>query len=301
MPKNGAKLPSEEGHDLRSALRQPTFLQVRLLLLVLGVGLSIGQAILAWERGAPPTEVVAPVLYIPVFAGAIFAGLTGGLVAAAISSLIYLLVLVDQSAVLGLKLFVGLLLSRVVTFVFYGLMVAMGTRFIERRLRKLEIYDQIDDDTELYNGSFFLEGSDLEISRARRYQSIFSVAEIRMNQSLLEGASRRRYRRVLRDIAGQFSGAIRGVDRLSRVKDDDSERFLFILPETGREGSEVLVGRLEAGMRQLLQDHNLTANGHVSSRVLTLPDDQGSLDALRMEVAAGESQRRVIADAGAAG
>lgn len=283
---------------MRSALRQPTFLQVRILLLVLGVGLSIGQAILAWERGAPPTEVVAPVLYIPVFAGAIFAGLSGGLIAAAISSLIYLLVLVDQSAVLGLKLFVGLLLSRVVTFVFYGLVVAIGTRFIERRLRKLEIYDQIDDDTELYNGSFFLEGSDLEISRARRYQSIFSVAEVRMDSSLLQGTSRRRYRRVLRDVAGQFSGAIRGVDRLSRVKDDHSDRFLFILPETGRQGSEVLAGRLEAGMRDLLDNHKLTANGHVSSRVLTLPEDQGSLDSLRDEVAAVEAQRKVIADAG---
>ncbi len=284
--------------SLRSALRQPTFLQVRILLLLLGVGLSIGQAMLAWERGAPPTEVVAPILYIPVFAGAIMAGLVGGLVAATFSSLIYLLVLVDQSSVLGLRLFVGLLLSRVVTFVFYGLLVAMGTRFIERRLRKLEIYDQIDDDTELYNGSFFLEGSDLEINRARRYQSIFSVAEVRLDSSLLQGTSRRRYRRVLRDIAGQFSGAIRGVDRLSRVKDDDSDRFLFILPETGRQGSEVLAGRLEAGMRELLENYKLTANGHVSSRVLTLPDDQGSLDSLREEVAALEAQRKVIVDAG---
>ncbi len=278
-------------------IKRPTFLQVRLLLLTLGVGLAVGQAMLAWERGAPPTEVLAPVLYIPVFGGAILIGLAGGLVAAALSSLIYLLVLVDQSSAIGIRLFVGLLLSRVATFLLYGVVVAMGTRFIERRLRKLEIYDQIDDETELYNGSFFLEDSDLEMSRAKRYQSIFSVAEVRMDRSLFQDASRRRYRRVLRELAGTLRGGLRGVDRPARIQDGNSDRFLFILPETGRQGSEVVVHRLEDAVRQLLDERKVTADGHVSARALTFPDDEAALGALREEVTQLENERRVLAEA----
>lgn len=280
-----------------TTIRRPTFLQVRLLLLVLGVGLSMGQAVVAWERGAPPTEVFAPVLYIPIFAGAILAGLTGGLAAAAFSSLVYFLVLVDQSSVLGLRLFLGLLISRVVTFVFYGLVVAMGTRFIEQRLRKLEIYDQIDDDTELYNASFFLESSHLEKSRAARYRTVFSVAEVRMDRSLLEGKRHSQYRRIVRELATALQGGIRGVDRLSRVQDESSERFLFILPETGKPGCETLAGRLEVAARQVLDDRNLTVNGHVSARTLTFPDDEQPLESLRREVAEIEAEAKVIADA----
>lgn len=283
---------------VRSFLRRPTFLQARLLLLVLGTGLSIGQALVAWERGAPPTEVLAPVLYIPVFAGAILAGLTGGLVAAAFSSLVYFLVLVDQSASLGLRLFVGLLLSRVITFVFYGLVVAAGSRFIERRLQKLELYDHIDDDTELYNGSFFLESSDLERSRATRYRSVFSVAEVRVDRNLFEG--KRHHRRLIRELAGVLRDGIRGVDRLSRIQDQSSERFLFILPETGKQGSETLTDRLEAAARQVLTDRKVEANGHLSARVLTFPDDEAPLEHLRQEVAEVEADRKILADAGMA-
>jgi GGDEF domain-containing protein len=284
--------------DFSYVMKRPTFLQVRILLLALGVGLAVGQAMLAWERGAPPTEVLAPVLYIPIFGGAILVGLTGGLIAAALSSMIYTLVLVDQSSSLGVKLFVGLGLSRVTTFFFYGLIVAMGTKFIERRLRKLEIYDQIDDETELYNGSFFLEDSDLEMSRSKRYQSIFSVAEVRMDRSLFEGASRRRYRRLMRELATTLKGGLRGVDRPARVQDDGGDRFLFILPETGKQGSEVVAHRLEDATRQLLERSRVTVNGHVSARAMTFPDDEGPLGELRREVAAVEAERKVIAETG---
>ncbi len=278
--------------------RRFTVLQVRLLLLVLGTGVSIGQAMLAWERGASPTEVLAPVLYIPVFAGALFMGLWGGLAGAAISSVTYLLVLVDQSSSIGMRVFVGLLVSRVSTFVFYGLVVAVGTRFIERRLTKLELHDYIDDDTQLYNASFFLEDSDLEMSRAKRYRSIFSVAEVRMDRSAMEATSRRKHRRMIRDLATVLRRSVRGVDRPVRVDDGASERFLVILPETGKEGSQVLVGRLEETARRFLAEHRIVADGLVSTQALAYPDDQESLDTLRREVAEVNDRQRVLAARG---
>ena len=281
---------------MRSVTKRPTFLQARLLLLTLGVGLAVGQAILAWERGAPPTEVLAPILYIPVFAGAIFFGLAGGLVAATGSSALYALVLLDQSSALGMALFVGLLLNRVATFVFYAVLVALGSRFIEGRLRKLEIYDQVDDDTTLYNAAFFLEDSDLEMSRARRYQSIFSVAEVRMDRGLFAGTSSRKYKRALRELGGLLGRAVRTVDRPARVDDGTSDRFLVILPETGHEGSQTLAGRLETATRNFLAERDITANGTVSARALTFPGNESELEALRQEVADADARRRAISD-----
>ncbi len=277
-------------------LKRFTVLQVRLLLLVLGFGVAVGQAMLAWERGAPPTEVLAPVLYIPVFAGAILLGLAGGMAGAALSSAVYLLVLVDQASTIGMSLFVGLLLSRVTTFIFYGLVVAVGTRFIERRLQKLELYDHIDDDTQLYNAAFFMEDSDLEISRSRRYQSIFSVAEVRMDLDLFGGASRRKRRRIMRELAATLRKAVRGVDRPVRVEDGRSERFLVILPETDKEGSRILAGRLEDATRRFLSEHKFVPDGQVTAQALAFPDDQESLESLRAEVAEVEARHRVLAE-----
>ena len=276
-------------------MKLPTFGKVKVLLLVLGTGLALAQALVAWERGAPPTEVLAPVLYIPVFTGAIFFGIVGGLVAAAIAALLYLLVLVDQSSALGTRLFVGLFVNRAMTFAFYGVVVALGTRYVEGRLRKLELYDQIDDDTELYNAAFFLEGSDLEITRARRYRSIFSVVELRIARDLFQGTSRRSYQRTMKELARLLRDAVRSVDRPARVADEASDRFLIILPETDAPGSAVLTGRLETAAREFLQSRGLAPDGSVSARAISIPDQQESLAALRQEVAMIDSQRRALA------
>lgn len=278
-------------------MKRVTLIQAKLLLLAIGVGVGMAQTTLAWERGAAPTEVLAPALYIPVFAGAIFVGLWGGLVAAAASSAVYTLALVDQSSALGMRLFTALLVNRVFTYVLYGVLVAVGARYVEGRLRKLELYDQVDDTTELYNSSFFLEDSDLEMNRAARYQSIFSVAELRIGHDLFDGSSRRRHHRALRGFGQVLRQAVRTVDRPARVDAGDSDRFLVILPETGREGSTILAGRLEEAARSFLAQQKLVPNGNVSARALTFPDDRDSIEELRREVADADARRRVLTPA----
>lgn len=136
------------------------------------------------------------------------------------------------------------------------------------------------------------------MSRANRYQSIFSVAELRFGRDLFEGTSRRRHRRALRDFARLLRQAVRSVDRAVRVEDGASDRFLVILPETGREGSAVLVGRLEEAAREFLAQQRLVPDGNVSARALTFPDDTDSIEALRREVAEVDAQRRVLAPSG---
>lgn len=275
-------------------MKKFTYLQARVLLLLLGAGLALGQTVVAWERGAAPTEVLAPALSILVFVGAIFWYIAGGLVGAALASLLYGALLADQAESVGLRVFAGLLVSRVAQYVFYAIVLAAGTRFIETRLHKLELYDQIDDDTELYNASFFLQDSDLETSRSNRYRTIFSVSELTIERVAFAGHKRRRYIKVLRDVAGRIQQAGRTVDRPVRVDETSRDRFLIILPETGREGAQIFTGRLEVQIRDFLAERDCAVDGNVASRAFTYPDDQATLAEVREEVARIEQARKAI-------
>jgi len=271
-----------------------TYLQARLLMLALGVGVSISQSLLAWERGAAPTEVLAPLLYIPVFAGAIFWFVPGGLAAATLSSVVYGTLLAETSKAVGLRLFIGLLLNRITAFVFYAIVIALGTRFVEGRLRKLELYDQIDDVTGLYNSNFLIQDTDLEMSRADRYQSIFSLIEVAIKREAWAGMRRRAIRRSVKDLGDKVHEAIRTMDRAARVETEDRERFFVLLPETSQDGAAILVGRMRIATEELLQRQGCTVAENVSARALTYPEDADQILDVRAEAAFADEARRLL-------
>lgn len=271
-----------------------TYLQARLLLLVLGIAVAVSQGLLAWERGAAPTEVLAPILYIPVFIGAIFLYLPGGLVAAGVSSVIYGTLLADLAARAGLGQFIVLLTTRVSFYFLFGVVVALGTRYIETRLRKLEVYDQIDDETGLYNSAFFLQHTDLETSRADRYRTLFSVAAMDVEPEILAGLRSRRQRRVIKELASRIEESIRHVDRAAHADDGSRDRFLIILPQTGEEGARVFAERLGGASSEFLSERGCSVDGHLPVDTITYPDDPDRLRALREEIARLEDQRRIV-------
>lgn len=271
-----------------------TYLQARILLLILGMGLAVTQTLLAWERGAPPTEVLAPALLVPVFAGAILAYLPGGLAAATLSSLIYGVVLSDTVSAVGMRLFVVQLIVRVFQYYFYAVIISLGARYVEGRLRKLELYDQLDDLTELYNSAFFLEDADLEVSRSNRYRTLFSVSELVVDREAFTGFSRRRYRKAIRELAQRVQNAVRKMDRAARVDGGDKDMFLIMLPETAREGASIFTGRLEIEAREYLTTMGCVVDARVRSRAIAYPDDPDDLATLRQEVAELDLQRRAL-------
>lgn len=271
-----------------------TYLQARLLLLVLGVAVAVSQALLAWERGAAPTEVLAPILYIPVFTGAIFFYLPGGLVAAGISSVIYGTLLADVTARAGLGQFLVLLATRVSFYLLFGVVVALGTRYIEARLHKLEVYDQIDDETGLYNSAFFLQHTDLEASRADRYQTFFSVATLDVRREVLADLPSRRQRRVIKELASRIEESIRHVDRAVHADDGSRDRFLIVLPQTGGEGARIFAERLEQASAEFLSERGCSVDGHLPVDTMTYPDAPERLRDLREEITRLEDRRRTV-------
>ena len=269
-------------------------MSAKLLLLAVAVGIGLGQTVLAWDRGLPPTEVVAPFLYVPVLAAAILGGYAPGLIAAAMASLVYALALQDQSSVVGFGAFLGLLTDRVTTYGVYAVVAAFGSRYVERRLEKLERTDRIDDATGLANSADFLEDSELEIKRSDRYGSHFSIAEIGVQRDAFRRVTRKTQARVLRHVGATLRDSTRIVDRPARLADDELERFVILLPETNQQGCQVLAERLDTAIRDVLQAHSITADGNVTVRSLAYPEDRQSILDLRELAIDVDIKRRVL-------
>jgi GGDEF domain-containing protein len=271
----------------------------KLVLVALAVGVGLSQTVLAWERGLPPTEVFAPFLYIPVLAGAVIGGWGAGLVLAALASLLYGAALQDQSHTVGFGVFVGLLIDRAATYALYAALAAFAARYVERRLTKLEWVDRLDDATGLGNAANFVEESELEISRADRYGSAFSLASVHLDADVVHAQSRKRRAQLLRILGSTLTNATRKVDRAARIHDDDGEEFVIILPETGPDGSEVLASRLDTAVRGALESYAHGLDGQLRVTTLTFPRDRADIEALRERARAADAEDRVLGAIGA--
>ena len=269
-------------------------MSAKIILVGLAVGVGLAQTILAWERGLPPTEVLAPFLYIPVLAAAVLGGWTPGLIAAALVSMVYGAALQDQSKTVGFGLMAGLFVDRAATYALYAVAAAFVSGYVERRLWKLERVDRVDDATGLGNAAEFVEACELEMKRADRYGSTFSLAEVRLDAEVLDAQNRRRRAKTLLTIGTTLAASTRRVDRAARVTSHDAEQFVIILPETGEDGSNILAGRLDTAVRTALAGCSVEANGQLSVHTLSYPGDRDEIERLReaaIPLGAGDDAR----------
>ncbi len=269
-------------------LRRIGYRRARLLLLGLGVAVLAVIALLTYIRRVEPVEVAATLLFIPIFIAVVLWGTTGGVVAGALAAVVYGMLRLPAIDAVGIERFAGLLISRSAAFVAFGALGGWATRQLQSSLDKLELYDQIDDETGLFNARFFLEDTDLEISRAQRYRTFFSIAIVDIPEERLASLSRRRRKRLIREVGRDLPAAIRKVDRAAHVRMSDRHRFAVILPETAREGAGIFTGRLGERIESQLP----SGAGEVVARSLTLPDDMEALQALREDFAAVDRAER---------
>jgi GGDEF domain-containing protein len=244
-------------------------------------------ASIAYLRRVETIEVISTLLFIPVFMAFFFGGARTGLVAGLISAAAYAALRFPAVEVLGSERFIWLIWSRAAAFVAFGVLGGWATSQLQASLTKLELYDQIDDETHLYNARFFVEDTDAEIARSRRYHSIFSVAAVDVPHSAFEGLSRRQKEDLLRDLGRLLSGSIRSVDRAVHAVDDQRHRFAAILPETGAEGARTFADQMAKRLQgQLGRPRGETDSVHLDTATFTFPGDDGAVAALRHEFAA---------------
>jgi GGDEF domain-containing protein len=256
------------------------YAQARRLLLAAGLAILVVTALIMLVRKVETAEVVATLLFIPIFIAFVFWGVRGGVIAALAAALVYFLLRYPAIEAVGVGRFVGLIVSRSFAYLAFGLIGGWANEQLQGSLTKLELYDQIDDASGLYNARFFLQDTDLEMSRSRRYQTIFSVALVDVPSADFESHSKQK--KIVRELAGLLKESVRTVDRAVHGRSDTHYRFAVVLPETGPEGARIFAERLGDNMASFLNGRGVNVRREdINASSATFPEDEAALATVR--------------------
>lgn len=258
-----------------------SYAKARAILLVLGLLILIGIGAVMFVRSVQTVEVIGVLLFIIVFIGLVFWGLPGGLIGAGIAILSYVGIRYQGIQTFGWGELSGFILTRSLSYLVFGAIGGWANQQLESSLQKLELYDQIDDETGLFNARFFLQDTDLEMSRSLRYQTIFSIAIVEIEVDALEALSRRQRAGVLKELGRQLRDSVRTVDRAFHGRDRNTHRLGVVLPETARQGAEIFTSRLASSIREYLSAKGIDVPKELPHRALSFPDDESDIVAVR--------------------
>ena len=284
---NSATLDRSIDGMAASSLGRIGYPLARRLLLVLGIVILGLLAGIMYVRRVETVEVLGTLLFIPVFIALVLWGVRGGVGAALLAVAAYAALRYPAIEAVGADRFVPLILSRGAAFLAFGAIGGWASQQLEMSLQKLELYDQVDDESGLFNAGFFVQDTDLEISRSKRYQTIFSVALVDIPAKALDARSRRDRNRALRDVGRLLTDSVRTVDRAVHAFDGTRHRIAVILPETAKEGARIFTDRLAGNLTEQLVARGASLRDDELERVaITYPGDDAELDRLRDEFAA---------------
>ncbi len=265
-------------------LSRLSYHEARRLVLATGLVVLAAVAVVTYARRVDTVEVVATLLFIPIFVAFVFRGVLGGVVAALGAIAVYAATRTPAIEAVGVSEFTGLLASRSAAYLIFGAVGGWSTQILEGSLEKLELYDEVDDDTGLFNARHLLRQTELEMARARRYETLFSIVVLDLPAAPLNGLGARARRGVLRDLGRQLREGVRTVDHVVHTRDGDLHRLVAVLPETAGEGAEVFRGRFDERIRTFLAARGAPiADDEVSARSMTFPGDDAGVEALRAE------------------
>lgn len=264
-----------------------TYGSTRRLVLAGGLAVLLLIAAVMFVRRVDTVEVVAVLLFIPVFLAFTFAHVVGGAVSGVLATVVYAFLRNPAIDAVGGGRVFGLVAGRGVGYLAFGVLGGWASQQLERSLEKLDVYDQVDDATGLFNARFFVQSTDLEMSRAGRYQTFFSVCMVELPAGPLEALPRRKREAVLRDLGGQLRDAVRSVDRAVHARDGSVHRFAVICPETGAEGAAVFTGRLAERVAAFVRSRGVAIpDGDLVSVACTFPGNDDRMAGLREQFAA---------------
>jgi GGDEF domain-containing protein len=264
-----------------------SYASTRRLILAVGLGVLLLVAAVMYLRRVDTVEVLAVLLFIPVFLAFVFWDLIGGVVAGVGAAICYAVLRQPAIDAVGGGRFATLIASRGISYLAFGILGGWANQALERSLEKLDVYDQIDDETGLFNARFFVQDTALEAARAVRYKTFFSICVVDVPTAALDAMPRRKRAALLNDLGHQMKDAIRSVDRAVHARDGGAHRFAVICPETGTEGATVFVDRLAERLAEFVKGRGATIGADVLPRMsCTVPGDDERLAALRAEFAA---------------
>lgn len=270
---------------MSEGLSHLTYQKARQLLLFAGLAVLLLTAGVMYMRRVETVEVLGTLLFIPVFVALVFYDWRGGLIAGALAGLAYAALRYPAIEAVGADRFLGLIFSRTFAYLAFGAIGGWANKQLAGSLNKLELYDQIDDHTGLYNARFFVQDTELEMSRSKRYQTIFSVVRVTFPSAGMLGLQRRQRVAIRRDLGRMLKEAVRTMDRAVHGFDGNHHNFAIVLPETGREGASIFVNRLADRMYTFLTERKVQVSEEdVTRQAVTFPDDgEEAVEQLRSE------------------
>ncbi len=259
----------------------------RRLLLAVGLFILLALAGVMYLRDVEGVEIISTLLFIPIFIAFVSWGLKGGVIAGVLAAIAYIWLRYPAIDAIGAGRFVGLIASRALGLIAFGAIGGTASEVLESSLQKLELYDQIDDATGLFNARFFLQDTDLEMSRSKRYKTIFSVSVVSFPTKALEGLGRRQQRATTKELGRLLGDGIRNVDRAVHGTDGVNHRLAVVMPETGREGALIFTQRLRDKVSAYLQTKGVEIGPRdVVAHSVTYPvDGDPEVQRLRSEFA----------------
>ena len=269
---------------MASRLSNLGYSKTRRLILIAGL-LVLGIVVaLMLVRRVQTVEVIGTLLFIPIFLAFVFKGVRGGVIAGLLAAVAYAAMRYPAIDLVGFGKFAGLILSRSIAFLAFGTIGGLASSQLESSIQKLDLFDEIDDLTGLYNARFFIDNTGLEISRSARYQTMFCTAVVDVPTSAFNGISKRQKDKIIKELADLLKESVRTVDRAVHAADDGRHRFAAILPETARDGGRVFTGRLVTKMVETMNHRGVeVTEAQVPYQVSMFPGDDEDIQQLRRE------------------
>jgi GGDEF domain-containing protein len=244
-----------------------TFDRAKTLLLMSGLILIGVVGLVALTRGVDPVEVAGTLLFVPVFAGFLFFGVPGGIILGVAAGAAYIILRWPAVQLVGLSPLAGQIAARAAGYIIFGMGGGWAMGQIKATLEKLELHDDIDDETGLGNARSMLETVDLERARADRYQKLFSVVAADFRAPDWEELSPRNQRTVLRELGIKVAAGVRATDHVAHARRGEHHIIGVVLPETAAAGARIFADNLQ---RQL---SSLTTSAAVRMATATHPSD----------------------------
>jgi hypothetical protein len=264
-----------------------TYDRARSVLLFSGLILLGVVALVALVRGVDPVEVSGTLLFIPVFAGFLLFGMKGGLLMAALAGLGYVALRLPAIRLVGFTPMAGQITARILGYVGFAVGGGWALAQIKATVEKLELHDDIDDETGLGNARSVIEAVDLERARADRYLKVFSVVAADFIVPAWADLPIRKQRSLLKDLGTKLKVAVRTSDHAAHTRKGDHHIIGLVLPETSGEGARIVADNLQ------LQLGRLVAATEPRVATATYPGDEGSLQTiLELFRAIDRTQRR---------
>lgn len=229
-----------------------TYERARSVLLFSGLILIGIVALVALSRGVDPVEVSGTLLFIPVFVGFLLFGIKGGLVMAALAALGYVALRIPAISLVGFGAMAGQFTARTLGYLGFAAGGGWALGQIRTTLERLELRDDLDDETGLGNARSVIEAVDLERARADRYLKVFSVVAADFTVPDWAELPLRKQRTILKDLGTKLEAAVRASDHAAHTRKGDHHIIGLVLPETATEGARIVAENLKQQLGRLI-------------------------------------------------